>query len=117
MGEGRYLVIRMPNGRLSIERSEWEHLMGRWDASTAMLLVHMVRLIETQWSWVQQVNVASPVLLDQFLLARVDMSRYIRLAVELGDDSAAAIQRPGVDCGTREKCLAPHSLAEDGCVT
>jgi len=91
--EGRYLVTRMPDGRLTVERSEWENLLDRWDATTAMSLVHVVRLIETQWSRLQQVHTVSPELLDEIPLPRVDMTNYIRQAVELGDDLALAIRK------------------------
>ncbi|WP_148662516.1 BRO-N domain-containing protein [Kozakia baliensis] len=101
--EGRYLVTRMPNGRMTVEKSEWENVMGRWDASTAMSMVHMVRLIETQWSRLQQINTASPTLLDQIPLGRIDMTRYIQHAVELGDDIAHAIRRGNSDHGTKEE--------------
>ncbi|AOX21661.1 hypothetical protein A0U90_14265 (plasmid) [Kozakia baliensis] len=99
--EGRYLVTRMPDGRMTVEKSEWENVMGRWDATTAMSMVHMVRLIETQWSRLQQINTASPTLLDQIPLGRIDMTRYIRHAVELGDDIAHAIRRGDSDHGTK----------------
>ncbi len=105
--EGRYLVTRMPDGRMTVEKSEWENVMGRWDATTAMSMVHMVRLIETQWSRLQQINTASPTLLDQIPLGRIDMTRYIQHAVELGDDIAHAIQRNGFDNGRREKRSEP----------
>lgn len=99
--EGRYLVTRMPDGRMTVEKSEWENVMGRWDATTAMSMVHMVRLIETQWSRLQQINTASPTLLDQIPLGRIDMTRYTQHAVELGDDIAHAIRRGDSDYGTK----------------
>jgi len=91
--EGRYLVTRMPDGRLTVERSEWENLLDRWDATTAMSLVHMVRLIETQGSRRQQVHTVSPALLDLNPPTRIDMTSFIRQAVEIGDDQSLAIRR------------------------